>query len=221
MAGPIVFPYSVFPLTEMGDSLWSDALQAWLISGYSRARPILDELGEYAVASNVKLAIEPVDHWETPAPNSVTDVMDFLEGVGSRQVGVCIDSAHVMLAGGGPAAFAAEVGRAAEQDRLHYVHISPPDRGALHESWIPWKEFLEPIVANYDGPLLLETFNAVAPFVSSLRLTRRKFWIPGEDHEDARVPDAYTIAREAIAAVRQELTKLEGVEKLSGARELA
>ncbi len=208
LAGPIVYPYNVYPLTDAGDPMWSDELQRWLTAGYRRAQPVLAELGEYAESKNVKLAIEPVDHWETPAPNSVTDVLDFLENVPSRQVGVCIDSAHVMLAGGDPAAFAAEVRRAAAAGRLHYVHVSAPDRGAIHESWIPWKAFLEPILDCYEGPLLLETFNAVEPFVSALRLTRRRFWIPGSDPEDADVPDAYAIAGAALAAAREELGKL-------------
>lgn len=217
MAGPIVFPYNVYPLTDAGEAIWSDQLQVWLDSGYRRAQPVLGELGEHAQDKGVRLAIEPVDHWETPAPNSVTDVMDFLERVPSRQVGVCIDSAHAMLAGGGPAAFAAEVRRAADAGRLHYVHLSAPDRGAIHDSWIPWKDFLEPIAETYEGPLLLETFNAVPPFVSALRLTRRKFWIPGEDVPDASVPDAYTIAREAIAAVRQQLGTIAEASRLAGA----
>jgi len=215
LAGPIVYPYNVYPLTDAGQSMWSDELQSWLTSGYRRAQPVLEELGQYAASKNVRLAIEPVDHWETPAPNSVTDVLDFLEGVPSRQVGVCIDSAHVMLAGGGPAAFAAEVRRAADADRLHYVHISAPDRGAIHESWIPWKAFLEPILESYEGPLLLEAFNAVEPFVSALQLTRRKFWIPEEEPQVPDVPSAYSIAETALGAFRDELSKLQGGESVS------
>ena len=34
------------------------------------------------------------------------------------------------------------VARAAQQDRLYYVHISAPDRGAVHDSWIPWETVL-------------------------------------------------------------------------------
>ena len=136
-------------------------------------------------------------------------MLDFLDGVESRDVGVCVDSAHVVLGGDGPAAFSAQAQRAGDGQRLHSVHISAPDRGAVRDSWIPWRAFLEPILAHYDGPLLVETFNAVAPFDSSLRLTRRKFWIPGEDDPVAGVPDAYTVAGEAFAAVRGELAQLQ------------
>jgi sugar phosphate isomerase/epimerase len=208
MAGPIIFPYNVFPTTDANEPIWSDALQDWVVPRYAHAQPVIDELGEYAETKNVRLAIEPVDHWETPAPNMVADVVGFLDGVRSPQVGVCIDSAHVVLGSDGPSAFERDVARVAQAGRLNYVHISAPDRGAVKDSWIPWSLFLEPVLAGYDGPLLVETFNAVPAFLSSLHLTRRKFWIPGEDPPDASRPGAYAVAGEAIAAVRQALSEL-------------
>jgi D-psicose/D-tagatose/L-ribulose 3-epimerase len=209
MAGPIVFPYNVYPVTDFGEPIWSDALQEWAIARYANAQPVLEELALYAQARDVKLAIEPVDHWETPAPNMVSEVMGLLDGVSSRQVGVCIDSAHVVLGGDGPAAYSAAARQAVDEGRLHYVHISAPDRGTVHDSWIPWELFLEPIVPGYDGPLLVETFNAIPAFLDSLHLTRREFWIPGQDAPVAGVPDAYTVALEALAAVRRALSDVQ------------
>lgn len=138
-------------------------------------------------------------------PNMVQDVTRFLEGVSSSQVGVCVDSAHVVLGSDGPAEFNSGINSLIKTGRLKYVHISAPDRGAVKNSWIPWKPFLTPILEGYDGLLLVEVFNAIPVFLSSLRLTRRKFQIPGEDHIDGSRPDAYTIAREAIDTVRQQI----------------
>jgi D-psicose/D-tagatose/L-ribulose 3-epimerase len=205
MAGPIVFPYNVFPATDEGAPIWSDALQAWAEPRYRRALPVLDELGEYAESSNVRLAIEPVDHWETSAPNMVGDVLAFLAGVPSRQVGAVVDSAHVVLGSSGPEAFKKEVIALAESDRLNYVQVSAPDRGAVRDSWIPWETFLGTILPVYSGPLLIEVFNAIPAFLESLHLTRRKFWIPGEDEPVAGWPDAYTVAGEAIQALERFL----------------
>ena len=174
-------------------------------AGAERARRVRAE-------QDVKVAIEPVDHWEHPAPNSVNEVLDFLDGVPSRQVGVCVDSAHVVLGGGGPETFDEEIRRAAQEGRLTYVHVSAPDRGAVHDSWIPWEAFFTPIRAGYEGPLLIENFNAIAPFLSPLRITRRKFWVRGEDPEDAGTPDAYTVASEALATLRRKLRELEETE---------
>nr|BFE50282.1 TIM barrel protein [Saccharothrix mutabilis subsp. capreolus] len=178
LAGPILFPYNVFP-TLNGEPLWSDALQDWLRPRYDIAQPILERLGEHAAEKGVQVAIEPVDHWETPAPNMVRDVLDFLAGVRGSNVGVCVDSSHVVLGSSGPDAYRSDIQDAADQQRLHYVQVSPPDRGEVADSWIPWRTFLEPIMPVYDGPLLIEVFNAIPAFLNSLRLTRRKFWIPG------------------------------------------
>jgi sugar phosphate isomerase/epimerase len=208
MAGPIVFPYNVFPEKDLGGPIWSDALQAWARPGYRDAQPVLNELGEYAAAKGVKIAIEPIDHWEQSAPNMVSDVLRFLEGVDSRQVGTVVDSAHVVLGSSGPEAFRRDVLEAAKADRLNYAQVSAPDRGQLRDSWIPWRVFLGSILPNYEGPLLIEVFNAIPAFLSALHLTRRKFWIPGEDEPVTGVPDAYTVAAEGIEALRSEMDKL-------------
>jgi D-psicose/D-tagatose/L-ribulose 3-epimerase len=206
MAGPIVFPYGVFPTTDANQPIWSDQLQDWAAPRYRNAQPILEEVGEHAAGQGVKVAIEPVDHWETPAPNMVGEVLRFLDQVASPQVGACIDSAHVVLGNDGPDPFTRDVQRVSQSKRLHYVHISAPDRGAVHDSWIPWKPFLEPILkGGYDGPFLVEVFNAIPVFLNSLRLARRKFLIPGEDKPVPGRPDAYEIARQAIKEVRRQL----------------
>jgi D-psicose/D-tagatose/L-ribulose 3-epimerase len=206
MAGPVVFPYNVYPATAAGDPIWSDALQDWARPGYRNAQPILNEVGEYAVTRNVKVAIEPVDHWETPAPNMLGDVLGFLDGVPSSAVGAVVDIAHVVLGSSGPEAFRDEVGRIAAAGRLNYVQVSAPDRGAVRDSWIPWNVFLPAVLPRYSGPLLIEIFNAIPAFLTPLHLTRRKFWIPGEDEPHPGVPDAYTVAGAAIEALEKELS---------------
>ncbi len=205
MAGPIVLPYGNFPKRD-GTPLWSDALQDWARDRYRAAEPVLEALADYAAHRGIRIAIEPVDHWETAGPNLVGEVLDILAPLRSRQIGVCIDSAHVALGSDGPAVFAAQAARAKAEGPLHYVHLSAPDRGALADSWIDWPRFLAPLRAGdgtsrYDGPYLVEVFNAIPAFLDGLRLTRRKFWIPGEDAPEPGRPSAYDVARDALAAV--------------------
>ncbi len=207
MMGPLVIPYGVFPLTDVNNPIWSDQLQDYLEARYSNAQPILNQLGEYAEQKNVKLAIEPITHWETPGINKLSRLIKFLQGVSSKQVGVVIDSSHEILDGDGPEIFAEQVKQLADEGRLHYVQVSPPDRGAIHTSWIPWQSFLEPIIAVYDGPIAVEIFNAIPAFLNSLRLTRRKFWIPGEDTVN-QYPSAYEIAKKAIDTTQKELSQI-------------
>lgn len=207
MAGPVIFPYNVYPVTDSGQPIWSDALQEWVKPGYARAHPVLQQLGEYAGERGVTVGIEPVDHWEQAAPNLVGDVADFLAGFSGANVGVCIDSSHVVLGSEGPEEFRRQVERLAPGGLISSIHVSAPDRGRLADSWIPWRTFLEPVASVFDGTYLVEVFNAVPAFLDSFRLTRRKFWIPGEDEPTPGVPSAYTVAAEAITKVRDELSQ--------------
>lgn len=209
MAGPLVLPYGVFP-TEWNVPLWSDALQDWLVTRYSNAMPVLEELGDYAVKEGVKVAIEPVGHWETPAPNLLSDLLGFLKGVPNLQVGGCVDTAQVVIGSDNVETHVHGIKQLFDAKRLYYVHLSAPDRGALKDSWIPWRQFLEPVFEGFEGPYLVEVFNAIPAFLNGLRITRRKFWIPGEDTPVANVPDAYTVAREALAEVRKQFDLLNG-----------
>lgn len=208
MAGPVIFPWGVWPTTDFGVPLWSDALQAWARPGFAAAREVLEQLGEYAGERGVTVAIEPVDHWEQAAANLVGEVADFLDGVPSPQVGVCIDSSHVVLGSEGPAEFRAQVQRLGEAGRIHSIHVSAPDRGQLKDSWIPWRGFLEPVLPHLRGPMLIEVFNALPAFVSAFRLTRPMFWVPDQDDPVAGVPDAYAVAADGIEALRAELDAL-------------
>lgn len=204
MSGPFLYPYGVFPLTDTGEQLWSDALQDWMEPRYLAARAVFEDLSEYAAARGVKLAIEPVKSWETPPPNMVSEVLDFLDGLEHSQGGVTIDTAQVVMESRGPSVFRDNVARAARQDQLLYVHISAPDRGAVKDSWIPWDIVLNEIEPVYRGPYLIEVFNAIPPFDSSMRMARRRFWRPGEDDPVPGVDSAYDVARAALEELRQQ-----------------
>lgn len=204
MSGPFLYPYGVFPVTDDGEPIWSDALQDWMAQRYKTARSSFAELVDHAVTKNVKLAIEPVKSWETPGPNMVSEVLDFLESFESRPAGVALDTAQVVMESQGPQSFQRNVARAAEQDRLHSVHVSAPDRGAVRDSWIPWELMLTELDPVFRGPYLVEIFNAVPPFVSSMRMSRRRFWRPGED--DLTPGDsAYDVAAAALATLQEKL----------------
>ena len=171
---------------------------------YLAAHAVFEELSAYAAQQGVKLAIEPVKSWETPPPNMVSEVLDFLDGLEHARVGVTIDTAQAVMESQGPAIFKENVSRAARQNRLHYVHISAPDRGAVHDSWVPWQLVLGEVEPVYRGPYLIEVFNAIPPFDSSMRMARRRFWRPGED-EPTPGASAYDVARAALTELREQI----------------
>ncbi|HET9646600.1 MAG TPA: hypothetical protein VFP34_00005, partial [Microlunatus sp.] len=142
---------------------------------------------------------------ETPPPNMVSEVLDFLDGPDPLPGGVTIDTAQVVMESQGPAIFKSNVTRAVQQDRLFYVHISAPDRGAVRDSWIPWDAILTEIEPVYRGPYLIEVFNAIPPFDASMRMARRRFWRPGEDHPEPNRDSAYDVARAALETLRGKI----------------
>jgi sugar phosphate isomerase/epimerase len=204
MSGPFIYPYGVFPVTDSDEPIWSDALQDWMKPRYDAARSVFEELLEYAAAREVKLAVEPVKSWETPPPNMVSEVLDFLEGLEHAQGGVTIDTAQVVMESQGPSVFRENVARAVRQDRLYYVHLSAPDRGAVKDSWIPWDIVAHEIEPVYRGPYLIEVFNAIPPFDRSMRMARRRFWRPGEDEAVPGRDSAYDVARDALDELRTQ-----------------
>lgn len=205
MSGPFLYPYGIYPLTDDGDALWSDALQDWMKPRYANATSIFKELVDYATSKEVKLAIEPIKNWESPPPNMVSEVLDFIESVDEAlPCGVAIDTAQCVMESKGPSVFKDNVARAAAKDRLSYIHISAPDRGQIEDSWIPWDFMLEQIEPVYDGPYLVEVFNAIPPFESSMRMTRRRFWRPGEDPA-SEYPSAYEVAESSMKEVKDRL----------------
>jgi len=211
MSGPFIYPYGAFPLTDLGEPIWSDALLDWMEARYRAAQPIIEELAEYALQKRVILAIEPVKNWETPPPNMVSEVLNFLDGVKKAPCGITIDTAQVLMESQGPTVFRENVARAVnpdpQKDRLSYVHISAPDRGAVHDCWIPWEVMLGEIEPVFRGPYLIEVFNAIPPLDAGMRMTRRRFWRPGEDPEGPEWLNAYCIAEAALKELRRQLER--------------
>ncbi|MGF9567093.1 sugar phosphate isomerase/epimerase family protein [Neorhizobium sp. JUb45] len=206
MSGPFLYPYGVFPTTDSGDGIWSDALQDWLKPRYAAAAPIFRELADYAHRKKVTLAIEPVKNWETPGTTMVSDALDFLDAHNIPACGVTIDTAQVVMESQGPAVFRSNVARAIARNQLNYIHISAPDRGAIQDCWIPWDIMLGEIEPAYAGPYLVEVFNAIPPFESSMRMTRRRFWRPGEDAPEKGRDSAYDVALIGLKTLQDKLT---------------
>ncbi|WP_462172201.1 sugar phosphate isomerase/epimerase family protein [Pseudoalteromonas xiamenensis] len=208
MMGPMVIPYGGFVVkAPNGEEVWSDGLQDELAKRYDTAKESFEILGQYAQSQGVKLAIEPISHWETPGPNKLAQLMSFLDGIENPTVGVVLDSAQEILDGDGPTVYAEQIKAIAGQGRLHYAQASPPDRGDLVNCWLPWEDIFTPILTHFDGPIAVEIFNAVGGFDHGLRLSRRKYWIPEVDKPN-EYPNAYEVAQQAHNYTLERLTRI-------------
>ena len=96
---------------------------AWLLEA-------IRNLAQAAHAKNVRLAIEPINRYETNLLNGVTDALALIEEIGAPNVGVLYDTFHANIEEP-----RIEIGMMVCRSRLFHVHIADSNRwypGAGH-----------------------------------------------------------------------------------------
>ena len=185
LAGPIALPWGGFPAYR------GDELEARYLKPHRAfAAASLRALAAYAEARGVKLALEPLTHWEMTGLNTMRETIAFVKQVNHPNFGVTVDSSHEVLDGEGPKVFAAQMTELARLKKIFYVQVSPASRGDLEFGWMPWREFVGAVKPHYSGPVAIEMMNNVPPFDSGLRLSRPDF------------KDPFDVARRAITVTR-------------------
>jgi D-psicose/D-tagatose/L-ribulose 3-epimerase len=119
----------------------------WAADGIRRA-------ADYAAACGVRLAVEPLNRYETDLVNTVGQGMDLCEQVGRDNVGLLLDTFHMNI----------EEKNIAEAirlggDRLFELHACENDRGTPGSGHVEWAEVLDAVVKlRFDGLIALEAF---------------------------------------------------------------
>ncbi|MFG2346222.1 sugar phosphate isomerase/epimerase family protein [Streptomyces phaeochromogenes] len=134
-----------------------------------RIADALGELGPYAAASGVRLAIEPLHPMyasDRCVVSTLTQALDLAERFPADQVGVAVDTYHIWWDDQAPA----QIARAGAGDRIHTFQLADwttplPEgvlngRGQIGDGAIDmreWKAYVE--AAGYTGPIEVELFN--------------------------------------------------------------
>lgn len=140
--------------------LYTPVGKTWQMDDAERAATIdrlvegLKPLADYAGERGVRLAIEPLNRFETSFFNTAAQTMEVVDRLDSPAVGVLLDTFHMNIEEKDQAAAIRLVG-----DKLAHFHACGSDRGAPGFDHIAW----EPIVAalrevNYDGAVVIESF---------------------------------------------------------------
>jgi D-psicose/D-tagatose/L-ribulose 3-epimerase len=112
------------------------------------------EMAQYAAARNVKLALEPLNRFETDMINVVSQGWDFIRQTGMENVGFHLDTFHMHLEEKNSAAAI----RAAHP-RIFHFHACENDRGVPGTGQVHWDEVAEALKEiDYDGPVVIESF---------------------------------------------------------------
>jgi D-psicose/D-tagatose/L-ribulose 3-epimerase len=160
----------------------------------ARAGAALRPVAERAAERGVKLAIEPLNRYETSLINTVEQGVALLDEVDHPACGLLLDTFHMNIEEKDPAAAARAAG-----DRIAHVHACGTDRGSPGADVFDWPAFLAALdLAGYRGPLCIESFTDTNESIA----TAASIWRRLAPSPDALAGDGLRFLREGLAAPR-------------------
>ena len=136
------------------------------------------EVAEYAKNnSDIIIAVEPVNRFETFFLNIAGDAVRYCREVGLDNMKVHLDAFHMIRE---ELNFTKAVQECGKQ-YLGYVHVCESNRGIPGTGLVPWKEFFTALKnIGYEGPLVIESFDPRFEELNRLCAIWRKFAETGE-----------------------------------------
>jgi len=152
----------------------------------------LQEAGAYAQAKGVRLAIEPLNRFETDFCNTARQACDLARRVGSPAVGVMLDTFHMNMEEDD----LPEAIRNAAPQLIHF-QANENHRGFLGTGHIDWPPICRALHAiGYAGPITLEPFRRTDHDLS----TPLAQWRPPSRDEDDDLRHSAAFLRAALHA---------------------
>jgi D-psicose/D-tagatose/L-ribulose 3-epimerase len=158
----------------------------------ARVGAALRPVAEHAAERGVKLAIEPLNRYETSLINTVDQGLALLDAADHPACGLLLDSFHMNIEEKDPSAAARAAGA-----RIAHVHASGTDRGSPGADRFDWAGFLAALdEAGYRSPMCIESFTAANEVIA----TAASIWRPLAPSPDALARDGLRFLREALGA---------------------
>jgi D-psicose/D-tagatose/L-ribulose 3-epimerase len=149
-----------------------------------RAAAGLRQAASYARDCGVKLAIEPLNRFETDMINTTAQGLELIEEVGAPNLGLLLDTFHMHLEEKDSAAAIRLAG-----PRLFHFHASENDRGVPGSGQVHWPKVAAALKAiDYQGAVVIESFTPQLEEIARAVC----LWRPV-------APDQDTIARDGLA----------------------
>jgi D-psicose/D-tagatose/L-ribulose 3-epimerase len=168
---------------------------------WRRAAAGLRALAEAAGARGVRLAIEPLNRFETDMINVVEQGLALIADVGSADLGLHLDTFHMHLE---EKDSGAAIRRAGE--RLFHLHACENDRGVPGSGQVRWEEVASALDAiGYDGAVVIESFTPAVQSIARAVCIWRDI-APSQD----------AIAADGLAFLRRLLQKQEKEQVVDG-----
>lgn len=121
---------------------------------WQRAVSGIKEMAEAAQKKGIKLAMEPLNRFETDMINVVSQGLKFIDETGMENVGFHLDSFHMHLEEKDSADAIRKAGK-----KIFHFHACENDRGVPGTGQVRWKEIAKALKEiNYQGPVVIESF---------------------------------------------------------------
>ena len=153
----------------------------------------LAPVADHAASSGVRLAVEPLNRYETSVVNTVEQGLAVIADLPAAAVGLTLDIYHLNIEEQDPPAAVRAAGAAG---RLAHVQVCANDRGAPgadHVDWMALRDALDD--AGYGGPLCIESFTADNASIA----TAASIWRPLARSQDAIATDGLAFLRRVWA----------------------
>ena len=147
----------------------------------------LTELVAHAEVSGVRLAIEPLNRFETSLFNTVEQAMRLMEMIDHPSLGLLLDTFHMNIE-------ERDIGAAIRRAGKHLVHFHAcgNDRGAPGNDGIDWvavRDALDEI--GYEGMVSIESFTSANRTIA----TAASIWRPLAESQDVLAADGLAFLR--------------------------
>jgi D-psicose/D-tagatose/L-ribulose 3-epimerase len=154
---------------------------------WARATESLAQVAEHARAANVRLAVEPLNRFETDLVNTVEQGVRLCADVGADNVGLLLDTFHMNIEEKSLPAAITTAG-----PRVFHFQASENDRGTPGSGHIAWEEIVAALRGiDYAGSVVVESF---LPTVQEIARAV-SLWRPVAESMDALAADSVRFLR--------------------------
>ena len=145
--------------------------------------PVVD----HASTTGVRVAVEPLNRYETSVLNTVDQTLEVLADLPAEHCGLALDIYHMNIE---ERDVADAISRAA--GRIHHVQVCANDRGTPGADHLDWPRIVSDLgESGYFGPLVIESFTADNESIA----TAASVWRPLAVSQDAIAVDGLAFLR--------------------------
>ncbi|MGZ4292343.1 MAG: TIM barrel protein [Gaiellaceae bacterium] len=186
VVGPM---YSAVGKARMLSAEEREQQRAWAVESLKQA-------ADYAARKGVRLAVEPLNRFETDLVNTAEQALELVARIGYDNVGLLLDTFHMNI----EEKSVPDALRLAG-DKLFHVHACENDRGTPGTGHIPWPEVFQTLHdIDYRGMLVTESFTpAVQEIAKAVSM-----WRPLDATGDAMAAKALEFVRAGVLAASPE-----------------